>query len=98
MYEQQERLKRIADNHVLWCQSSVVEELISAGRLNEEYVYPFNDDEILEWWLVTSWLADRLEEHGEVVIREYGCRWWGRMTSGQAVWMDSVIADICGED
>ena len=60
MYETQERAKRIADIHVLWGQSTVIEELIQAGKIDEEYIYPFNGDEVLEWWLVTPWLAERL--------------------------------------
>mgnify|MGYP001184735571 CR=1 FL=1 len=59
MYETQERAKRITDIHVLWGQSTVIEELIQAGKIDEEYLYPFNGDEVLEWWLVTPWLAER---------------------------------------
>lgn len=64
MYETQERAKRITDIHVLWGQSTVIEELIQAGKIDEEYIYPFNGDEVLEWWLVTPWLAERLNEQG----------------------------------
>ncbi len=53
MYETQERAKRITDIHVLWGQSTVIEELIQAGKIDEEYLYPFNGDEVLEWWLAT---------------------------------------------
>ena len=49
MYETQERAKRITDIHVLWGQSTVIEELIQAGKIDEEYLYPFNGDEVLEW-------------------------------------------------
>ena len=68
MYETQERAKRITDIHVLWGQSTVIEELIQAGKIDEEYIYPFNGDEVLEWWLVTPWLAERLKEQGEIII------------------------------
>ena len=98
MYETQERAKRIADIHVLWGQSTVIEELIQAGKIDEEYLYPFNEDEVLEWWLVTPWLAERLKEQGEIIIDKLGCRWWGRLTSEQAIYMDGVIQEICGED
>lgn len=98
MYETQERAKRITDIHILWGQSTVIEELIQAGKINEEYLYPFNGDEVLEWWLVTPWLAERLREQGEIVIDKLGCRWWGRLTSGQAIYMDGVIQEICGND
>ncbi|CBK64712.1 hypothetical protein [Alistipes shahii] len=98
MYETQERAKQITDIHVLWGQSTVIEELIQAGKIDEEYIYPFNGDEVLEWWLVTPWLAERLKEQGEVIIDELGCRWWGRQSSGQAIYMDGVIQEICGEN
>ena len=54
-------------------------------------------NDVLEWWLVDSWLAERLQQQGEVVIEEYGCYWWGRSTSGQAIYLDSVIQSICEE-
>lgn len=96
--ETTELARRIVDDHVLWGQSSVIGELIAAGKLDEAYIYPFNGEEVLEWWLVTPWLAARLKEQGEIVIDEYGCHWWGRTTSGQAIYMDSVIQEICGDD
>lgn len=91
----QEQARRMTDLHVLWGQSSVIEELIQAGKIDEEYLYPFNGEEVLEWWLVTSWLADRLREQGEIIIDELGCHWWGRTSSGQAIYMDHVIEQIC---
>ena len=62
----------------------------------EEYIYPFVGD-VMEWWLIDSWLAERLKREGEVIIEEYGCCWWGRLASGQSVCMDSVIRKIAGE-
>ena len=96
MYETQERAKRITDIHVLWGQSTVIEELIQAGKIDEEYIYPFVGD-VMEWWLVDGWLAERLKREGEVIIDEYGCCWWGRLASGQPICMDSVIRKIAGE-
>lgn len=95
----QEQMQRITDLHVLCGQNEVVEELIQAGKIDEDYAYPFldSDEEIFEWWLVTRWLAERLKEHGEVVIDAFDCHWWGRQSSGQAVYMDSVIQEIAGE-
>ena len=98
----QERARQIADDYVLWGQSEVVEELIAAGAIDAETAYPFNDDEespleVLEWWLVTPWLARRLQEQGEHIVEALGCRWWGRTTSGQAIYMDEVILQICKE-
>ena len=63
------------------------------------YTYPFVDteEEIFEWWLVSPYLARELKEQGEVIIDALGCHWWGRTTSGQAIYMDGVIQKIAGE-
>ena len=89
--------QRIVQNCVLKNQSTVIEEMIRANLISEEYLYPFADD-VMEWWLIDSWLAERLKEQGEIIIKELGCRWWGRLTSGQAIYMDGVIQEICGND
>lgn len=50
--------------------------------------------EIFEWWLVTDFLAHKLKEHGEPILdTDYGT-WWGRTTTGQAIFLDSVISSI----
>ena len=51
----------------------------------------------MEWWLITPYLAKQLIEHGEVIVPEYGCLWWGRQTSGQAIYMDYAIQQIAEE-
>ncbi len=55
--DRETRAKRIADLHVFYGQNEVVEELIRAGKIDEEYMYPFvdTDDEVFEWWLVSPW-------------------------------------------
>lgn len=86
--------RTLAEIHLLYPQSSVVEELIQCGKMEYESLYDAGC-EVLEWWLVSDWLADKLRERDEVVVEDYGCRWRGRTTSGQAVYMDWVIAEIC---
>lgn len=50
--------------------------------------------EIMEWWRVTPWFAEKLRVSGEPILdKEYGY-WWGRCTSGQAICMDGVIEKI----
>ena len=39
-------------------------------------------------------MAELLKENGEVIIADYDCYWWGRTTSGQALYMDWVIQEI----
>lgn len=83
----------LVENCVLTNQTAVVDEMLNRHLLPEEYIYPFVGD-VMEWWLVDSWLAERLKREGEVIIEEYGCCWWGRLASGQAIYMDSVIQEI----
>lgn len=53
--------------------------------------------EILEWWIVTEWLAKKLSAKGQPVL-EWGNNWyWGRTCSGQAILLDGVISEICSE-
>ena len=85
--------QRLVENCVLTNQTAVVDEMLNKHLLPEEYIYPFLGD-VMEWWFIDSWLAERLERAGEVVIEEYGCCWWGRLASGQAIYMDSVIQEI----
>lgn len=52
--------------------------------------------EILEWWLVTDWLAEKLKAQGEPILNYADFNyWWGRTCSGQAILLDSVIDKIC---
>jgi len=48
-----------------------------------------------EHWIVSDWLANRLEERGEMVLRDFmGLTIWGRTTTGQSVSFDLVICGI----
>ncbi len=88
-----ERTQRIVENHVLYCQSSLLDDLVRRGMFFEQ----MRNDEILEWWLVTPWLARRLQDNNETVLAAFGCCWWGRTTSGQAIFLDSVINEIAAD-
>ena len=90
------------DNQNAWCQTSLVDHLFDQeveGFSHEDIENPYYGDEeepqkILEWWLVERYLANQLDQHGEPLLRnDYGI-WWGRCTSGQPVYMDSVIKYI----
>ncbi|RQT19417.1 hypothetical protein DF044_01780 [Burkholderia contaminans] len=51
--------------------------------------------EAYEHWIVSGWLAGKLEERGEMVNRDIcGLIVWGRCTTGQAICMDGVIKEI----
>jgi len=47
--------------------------------------------EIYEWWLVTSWLASKLDEQGEPLLTDDESHWWGRTCTGQAICLDYNI-------
>ena len=53
--------------------------------------------EIFEWWAVSNYLGQKLQERGELVHDDFfGLTIWGRCTTGQAIMLDSVIEDIVG--
>ena len=49
--------QRIVQNCVLKNQSTVIEEMIRANLISEEYLYPFADD-VMEWWLTIQRAGD----------------------------------------
>lgn len=54
--------------------------------------------EALEHWIVSDWLADKLEARGEMIAKDIlGLTIWGRTTSGQAIEMDHVMQQIIKE-
>lgn len=65
----------------------------------QELCEAFNIDpyvrEAYEHWIVSDWLAGKLEEAGEMVSRDiYGLTIWGRCTTGQAILLDGVMCGI----
>jgi hypothetical protein len=53
------------------------------------------DREVFEHWIVSAWLADKLEAQGEKVERDFaGMTIWARTTTGQAIYADAVIEAI----
>ena len=86
--------REIVHNHILHNQSTVVEELIKSGIIPDEALYG-EWYEVMEWWLVTPYLAQLLADECEVIIEDCGCHWWGRQCSGQAIYLDAVITEIC---
>jgi hypothetical protein len=51
--------------------------------------------EVYEHWLISDYLASRLEERDEVIDLDfYGLTVWGRCATGQLISLDPVIQDI----
>ena len=100
----QDNCRRLVDNHVYSNVSYLVQELSRQEQYMDDLMevqvnYNSNPiegepEEALEHWLVSEWLAKRLLEEGEMVIEFLGLTIWGRTTSGQAIYIDSVIEDI----
>lgn len=63
----------------------------------DEYGLDPETHEVYEHWLVSSWLARKLEAEGEVVGEFAGLTIWGRTTTGQAIYIDGVIETITAE-
>lgn len=51
--------------------------------------------EVFEWWIVSKHLYEHLRTKGEPVLKWGSSCFWGRTTTGQAISMDGVIAEIC---
>ena len=90
--------QQITDRLILDNQNLVIEELMRRDEsLWEELQNLDENSEIMEWWLVTPYMAELLKEKGEVILSDYDCCWWGRTKSGQALYMDGVIQEIAGQ-
>lgn len=63
--------------------------------LGEEHGIAPDLREIYEHWIVSDWLAEKLEAKGERVDMDLaGLTVWARTTSGQGIAQDAVIAEI----
>lgn len=72
-----------------WSNADDWEELCNANRIDP------HEREVYEHWIVSRWLADKLEAHGEKVDRDFaGMIVWARTTTGQAILLDGVIRGI----
>lgn len=69
-------------------EEDVADEWRDAVRDNSEAA------EIYEWWLVTDWLADKLEEAGKPILRAANCAWWGRTCTGQNIILDGTLQEV----
>ena len=86
--------QELVHTHVLHNQSTVVEQLIKSGTIPDESLYG-EWYEVMEWWLITPYLARLLTDENEIIIEDCGCHWWGRQSSGQAIYLDEVMTEIC---
>ena len=88
-------VQQIVNDLILDNQNLVIEELMKHDDSIWDSLQNFDEDtDVLEWWLVTPYMAELLKEKGEVIFADYDCYWWGRTTTGQALYMDWVIQEI----
>lgn len=75
--------------------TSMTERQPSAQEACEANGIEPHQREVLEHWLVSDWLADKLAERGEKIDKDFaGLTIWARTTTGQAVYCDHVIEQI----
>jgi len=85
----------LVENNILYNQNEIVNELVKARVIAEDTFFDaVGEEEVLEWWLVTPQFARMLKAENEVILTEFDNHWWGRTTSGQAIYIDGVITDI----
>lgn len=77
-----DKTKTLTDNHT--CENTC----------DECYYDNCDYREVLKWWVVTDWFAEKLDLIGEPVLSILGMRFWGRTTSGQHISMDGVIERV----
>lgn len=78
-------------------EDEVVYKCDSCGRVFNEDEYDRLDtryEEVFEWWAVSHWFGEKLEEQGCVVIESWGKSYWGRQTTGQAISLDGCVINI----
>jgi len=85
----------------LWTIRDGREEGFTADTAQEaceiDDIEPYDRD-VFEHWAITSWLADRLEEKGEKVDRDFaGLIVWARTTTGHGIASDSVMEAIAAD-
>lgn len=76
-----------------------IEDVLADDDEAEEFCDHYNIspeyDEVFQWFIVSDWLAHKLEEKGQLVEQDImGFTVWGRQCCGQAVYLDSVICNI----
>ncbi|UGU15436.1 hypothetical protein LS482_17350 [Sinomicrobium kalidii] len=90
LLEAELKLEEDPDNAALISRISALENDIEALENAEQQIW-----EIYEWWMVTPWLAHKLENYGEPMLTNGQNHYWGRSTTGQGILLDSVISRIC---
>lgn len=64
---------------------------------NPDYYPPEPDPELrepYEFWIVSKYFGEMLQERNELITNYWGFYLWGRETTGQSIILDSIFQDI----
>ena len=99
--ENEEAREALVKREVLQDVSQLVQELMTQEKYCEDLSELLGEEdedgnmpEVYEYWLITSWLGEKLKEQGELVTEFLNLVIWGRQTTGQAIYADGVIGRI----
>lgn len=98
------KIENLLENNLIYNQTLLVEELLKKEIFSYEDIINLYDEtdeeapkEIMSWYLITDWFADKLKSKNEAVLESDFGTWWGRTTYGQGIIMDAVIQEIAKE-
>jgi len=81
----------IWENDWFYTEEEAWEDCCNSNRLDPDPA------EVYEHWVVNSWFASKLQDHGEKVIELCGLDVWCRTCTGQAILLDPVIGAIASQ-
>lgn len=90
-------IRKAYEDSDLECAGYVLSRMKNYQPVNENGEVDENNGEypkIYEWHLVSDWMADKLDENGECVLRTDFGTYWGRQCTGQSIALDSVMETI----
>ena len=80
------------------CDTNNLYQCANCGQIlsYEDYInLDTEEQEVYEWYIVSSFLSNRLNIKEHCIIKDFNI--WGRGTTGQAIYLDNVISEICYE-
>jgi len=81
------------ENLYMTTEEAKEESKITQTDTLEDYIFD-NPKEVFEWYLVMdSQLFNWLKDNGEPVLDTNYGTYWGRCTTGQSIYLDSIFAD-----
>ena len=76
---------------------AVIGDVNESGQCRECFTDHQMPQEIYQWFLVSGWIADKLVDQGEPVLKTQEGSYWGRTCCGQETYLDSCIQKIAKE-